>query len=54
MENEVKSFVMISTDKAVRPSNVMGASKRMAEIFIQSSIPINQIQTFQWFGLAMC
>jgi FlaA1/EpsC-like NDP-sugar epimerase len=36
MENEVKSFVMISTDKAVRPSNVMGASKRMAEILIQS------------------
>ena len=36
IENEVKSFVMISTDKAVRPSNVMGASKRMAEILIQS------------------
>ena len=36
MDNEVESFVMISTDKAVRPSNVMGASKRMAEILIQS------------------
>jgi FlaA1/EpsC-like NDP-sugar epimerase len=36
MDNQVESFVMISTDKAVRPSNVMGASKRMAEILIQS------------------
>ena len=36
IEHKVKSFVMISTDKAVRPSNIMGASKRMAEIVIQS------------------
>jgi FlaA1/EpsC-like NDP-sugar epimerase len=33
---EVEDFVMISSDKAVRPTNIMGASKRIAELVIRS------------------
>tara|TARA_B100000575_G_C23065668_1_gene613576 strand:- start:208 stop:1347 length:1140 start_codon:yes stop_codon:yes gene_type:complete len=51
VEANVETFVLISTDKAVRPTNIMGATKRFAELILQSQTEKNKTKmTMVRFG----
>ncbi len=50
LKTEVENFVFISTDKAVRPTNIMGASKRLGELCLQALFA-NQEEKFTKFSM---
>ena len=49
IDNGVETFVLISTDKAVRPTNTMGATKRFAELVLQA-LTLNQVDSQSMTG----
>jgi FlaA1/EpsC-like NDP-sugar epimerase len=51
IESQVESFVLISTDKAVRPTNIMGTTKRIAELGLQA---LAQVENKKTHGTRFC
>ena len=47
LKNNCKKFIFISTDKAVRPTNIMGVSKRLSEIIVQCFAELSSLEKYK-------